>query len=270
MRPAVPAVAAAALLVLAGCAGVDPMPEPAPGPAPGTTEATPYPPGVTAEGLEDADALLRAHRESVRERGVVTDLTMNMTGRGDGDARSVAIEERWWASAGLERVRQVWRQNWTSAVGTAGRKRVELYANESAVATREYVDGNATTTVEPRDDSADERLLAQASTSQLLEYVFDDGNFTVVDVERRGGHTVTTLEAYDETLTDDGRAVFAATVEVTASGRVRSLSVTHDRHANSPGGDWTMRATLSDGTAVDPPEWAADRSARQADRSARR
>lgn len=256
VRRALPAVALAALLVLAGCSGLDPAPESGPD-QPTTTETPVYPPGVTEAGLADADALLAAHRESVREHGAVTDLRVNMTGRVDNRTVTVGLEERWRASAGLARVRHTWRQTQVTDGESTLQGRVAMYVNESHVLTRETDNGTVTATSKPRDDSYDELLLTQVSGSLTLEGAFGAANFSVVNTERRGDRWVTTLGAYDETFTDDGRTLFTATVEVAASGRVLSLSVTRDPHANRPAGQRTTRVTWANGTAVDPPDWAA-------------
>lgn len=264
-------LAVAALLVLAGCGGVGPSPGPAPGPAT-TTEPPQYPPGVTEDGLRDADALVDAHRSSVREDGATTRLRMNITARADdrtgtttagaetvtagAETMTVVYDEEWRAAPGLGRIRNAWRQSLVTENGSTLQGQVQLYVNESVVVTRNRTTGEWTTRTNPRDDGYDELLLAQVAASPLLERTFEAGNFSVADVERRNGRTVTTLSAYEGTFTGEGREVFAATVEVAASGRVLSLSVRRDDDATTAAGERRTNVTWSDGTDVERPEWA--------------
>lgn len=258
------ALAVAALLVLAGCGGVGPSPDSGPGPAP-TTEPPQYPPGVTEDGLRDADALVAAHRSSVHEDGATTRLRMNITARADdrtgattvgAETMTVVYDEEWRAAPGLDRVRNAWRQSLVTENGSTRQGQVQLYANESVVVTRNRTTSEWATRTEPRDGSYDELLLAQVAASPLLDRTFEAGNFSVTDVERRNGRTVTTLSVYEGTFTGEGRAVFAATVEVAASGRVLSLSVRRDDDATTAAGERRTNVTWSDGTDVERPEWA--------------
>lgn len=265
MRSALPAVAAALLLVLAGCSGVGPSPDPTPEPTPETTTQPQYPPGVQAEAeaLVNPDALLRAHRESVREHGAVTDVAMNMTGHPDDQTVSVVVEESWRAAPGLSQITHTWQQTRVTANGSWDEGYVELYANETVVVTRQVEDENVTMSSQERGDTYDDLLLAQATASPLLERAFEQGRFAVTGTERRNGRTVTTLRAAEEELTDEGRSLFVATLEVTAAGRVLSVSVTRDRNANQPGGRRTVELTVSKGTGVQRPEWLDNRTASQ-------
>lgn len=255
MRSALPAVAAAALLVLAGCSGVGPSPDPTAEPAP-TTEAPAYPPGVSEDGLENADALVDSHREHVVEHGAVTNATFRFAAP-DDDSVTLVVEETWRATAGLDRIRHTWLHSRVTENGTTERGRIETYANESVVVARNATNGDATTTAEPREWQED-ALRSQVARESDLERALTEGDFRVAATERRGGRVVTTLEAYSETLTEDGRQMFAATVEVAESGRVLSLSVTRDADANTAAARQRTEITWSNATTVERPAWADD------------
>lgn len=255
MRSAVPAVAAAVLLVVAGCSGVGPSPDPTAEPAP-TTDAPAYPPGVTEDGLENPDALVSAHREHVVEHGAVTNATFRFTAPDDGSV-TLVVEETWRTTAGLDRIRHTWRHSRVTESGATEQGRIETYANESVVVTRNATNGEPTTTAEPREWQED-ALRSQVAREPDLERALTGGDFHVAATERRDGRTVTTLKAYSETLTEDGRRVFAATVEVTERGRVLSLSVTRNPDANTAAGRQRAHVTWSAATTVERPAWADD------------
>lgn len=262
MRPALPAVAAALLLVLAGCSGVGPSPDPTPAPSPETTTQPQYPPGVEAEVLVHPRELLDAHRESVREHGVVTEVHVNITGRPDDQTVSVVVEEVWRAEPRLSQLTYTRQQTRLTANGSADEKYIELYANESVVVTRRVEDENVTRSSQDRGDAYDDLLVTQAA-SHRLERAIENGEFSVVGTERRNGRTVTTLRAVDEELTDHGRSLFAATLRVTAEGRVLSASITRDRSANEPGERRTTELTFSNASDVQRPDWVGNRTSSQ-------
>ncbi|WP_336037849.1 hypothetical protein [Halobacterium yunchengense] len=254
---ALSAVAAVALLLVAGCSGVAPDPTPAPSPddAPTTSEPSP-PPGVTDGELTDPGLLVREHAASVRERGARVVTNSTATVRAGNQTRTVALSGAAWSTPNGTRVYH--RSNRLVGVlsESTRRERVFGYANETAVVERRVVDGNATTTVERRGEHAD-LVGLHVARSRFLGSVLSAGTFRVADVERRDGRTVTTLVADDRSLAADGRSVFAGSVEVTGEGRVLSLSVRRNPDANTDAGRRTYEAVWSSPPSdPEPPEWA--------------
>lgn len=256
MRSSLAAVAAVALLVIAGCSGGGPSPDSGPDADSETTTTQPaYPPGVTAEGLQDAEKLLAAHTASVRQRGAT--LTSNATATivVDGEPRTIDFETAAWTTPTATEVYYDTSNVRLGTNGTMRAERVEVYAANGTVYTRHVLDGNmSTTATEPRVERGDLVSLYVAREA-FVRRVLTGGSFSVVDTERRNGRSVTTLEAFDEEFTDDGRRVFHATVEVTADGRILSLSVRRNPDANTEAGRRTAKATWSAPPDPERPEW---------------
>ncbi|MUV61712.1 hypothetical protein [Halobacterium sp. CBA1126] len=250
MRPALH-VAAVALVVLAGCNGV--------GPAPGTErppEPT-YPPGVTADGVSNATALVDAHREHVVAHGAVVRSNSTTAIRIAGEVRAVETTATARATPDLTRIHVVSRGVRVSGnETTAGR--FEVYANETTVLRRMQYGNETSVRAESRDGGAP-LVVERVVQAQHLRGALDSLEFAVVDTERRDDRTVTTLSADETTLSGDAPSRNAATLEVAASGRVLSLSVTRDRNTTTPVGRRTLDVTWADATTVEPPEWVQTR-----------
>ena len=248
MRQPASALTAVALVVLAGCGAV-----PAPGPGPDTTERPQYPPGVTEDGLDDWRALLDAHRESVRERGAVVASDTAVEARVDGDPRTVELtgEARASPDGGpiyyeTERLRV--------SGGEVAEVRVAGYADLGGVTERVVTDGNASVEREQRD------LLAPLRDRYVvrewaLQRALSADEFAVANVERRDGRWVTTLVANEGSVAD-GEGQFSASVAVTETGRVLSLTMTQDPGTAGGVGREQVRLTWTNGTTVEPPDWA--------------
>jgi|AntRauMinimDraft_4_1070384.scaffolds.fasta_scaffold00019_35 hypothetical protein len=253
MRQPLHAVAAVALVVLAGCSGV-----PTSGPDVPTTESPVYPPGVTEDGLDDWRALLDAHSESVRDHGAVVTSNTTVEAPVNGEVRTVELnaEGRAAPDAGpvyfeSERLRVAGNDSTT-------REQVAGYADHEAVTRRDVVDGNASVARESRDRVAALRDRHVVRERQL-QRVLSAGSFSVASVEQRDGRWVTTLVANEAELTDDGddhRSEFSATIEVAASGRMLSLTFTRDPYADQRLGREDARITWTSGMPVETPEWA--------------
>ena len=252
MRQSLHAVAAVALLVLAGCSGL-------PTPSPDTTTTSPeYPPGVTEDGLDDWRTLLDAHRESVRERGAVVTSNTTVEAPVAGEVRTVELwsEDRAAPDAGpvyfeSERPR-------AGVNGSVTRERIAAYADRDAVTWRVVNDGNVSVERESGDRVAAMRDQHVTRDGQL-QRVLSAAAFEVATVERRDDRWVTTLVANEAELTDDGddrRSEFSASVEVAASGRVLSLTFTRDPYADQRVGHEQVRVSWANGTTVEEPEWA--------------
>ena len=257
MRSGLPAVAVAILLVVAGCSGVVPSPDSGPDADSELTTAEPeYPPGVTADGLQDPETLLREHTESVRERGATLTSKATATIVVDGEPRTIDFEIAAWATPNATQVYYDTSNVRLGTNGTMRAERVEVYAADGTVHTRHVLDGNMTTTAtEPRVERGDLVSLYVARKA-FVRRALTGGTFEVVGTDRRNGKSVTILEAFDEAFTDDGRRVFHATVEVTADGRILSLSMRRNPDANTNQGRRTATVTWSVPPDPERPDWA--------------
>lgn len=253
MRQSLHAVAAVALLVLAGCSGI---PTPSPGPDAPTSERPVYPPGVTDGGLEDVRALLDAHRESVRERGAAVTRTSTVEAPVNDEVRTVelASEARAAPDGG-----PVYYESERPRVGVNGSvvsERIAVYADRDGVTRRVVADENVTVERESRDRVAAlrDRHVALEGT---LQRALSAGAFSVASVEQRDGRWVTALVANEGGLGDDDRrSEFSASVVVAQSGRVLSLTMTRDPYPDRRVGSEQVRVTWTTGTTVEAPEWA--------------
>ncbi|WP_232700964.1 DUF7537 family lipoprotein [Halobacterium wangiae] len=227
-------LAVVALLVTAGCLGAG-------APATDSPEQTPadgFPPGVTADGVENATALLDAHSSVLADPGytfrvaVASDRTENgsYTGRTKGD------EFRLNAEFG--------RDDGTLAVDT--------WANDSVVLTRVAHGDETQFDQRERHDGAAEPWTAQ------LERVLAAGDFEVTDRYVEDGRTVLALDANRTRPTHDGAyQSYRAHAVVDLDGRVHELNTTTE--AESESGSWTraldFELTTVGVDSVERPEW---------------
>lgn len=248
MRQSLRAVAAVALVVLAGCGAA-----PAPGPSPPTTESPEYPPGVTEDGLDDWRDLLDAHRESVLERGAAVTSNTTVEAPIDGEVRTVELSSR--ARAGpdagpiyyeTERVR-------LSTDGELINVQVAVYADEEGVTERFVTEENTSVEREPADLLGSLRDQHVVREWRLQRALSTDG-FTVATVERRDGQWVTTLVANEGGLADS-EGQFSASVEVAETGRVLALTMARNPDTEGSVGRERVQVAWQNGTTVDPPEW---------------
>jgi len=254
MRQSLPALAAVTLLAIAGCGG---FPAPNPGPEPPTTEQPQYPPGVTEDGLEDARALIDAHRASVREHGAAVTSNTTVTAPLGDEVQTV---ELWSAGRAAPDGGPVHYESENPRVftnGTVVRQTVATYADHETVTRRVVAGGNVTVESESQDRVAAMRDRRVALDGEL-QRTLSAGSFTVASVERRDGRWVTRLVANEGELSDgdDSRGEFSASVEVAQSGRVLSLAFTRDPYPDERVGREESRVTWTNGTTVDAPAWA--------------
>lgn len=249
MRQSLPAVAAVALVVVAGCGAV-----PGSGPNPPTTATPEYPPGVTADGLQDWRALLDAHRESVRERGAVVASKTTVETRVGGEARTVELSGGARAAPGGSPVYYETERLRIAGDGDVVRIQVAAYADRDAVVERVVTDGNASVKREPRDlvGPLRDRYVVR---EWALQRALSADEFAVATVERRDGEWVTTLVANEGGVADD-EGQFSASVAVTETGRVRSLTLVQDPGTEGGLGRERVLVTWENGTTVEPPAWA--------------
>ncbi|WP_353634159.1 hypothetical protein ABSL23_13880 [Halobacterium sp. NMX12-1] len=248
MRPALH-VAAVALLLVAGCMGQGPAP------APDSTETTPYPPGVSADGVANASALVDAHSDHVTTHGAVVTSNGTTTVRIGGEPRTVETNATARATPNLTRIHVV---SWGVRVSgnETAPERYEVYANETTVLERIAHENETSVRSERRGDAP--IVVERVVRTQPLRGVLGALDFEVAGTERRNGRTVTTLTADETALGDDTPSRHAATLEVAASGRVLSLSTVRDRNTTAVG-QRTLDVTWANATTVEPPAWVRER-----------
>lgn len=254
MRSALPAVTVAALLVLAGCSGVDPIPD-GPDETTDSVEASPYPPGVNESAVVSTNKLLTAHQAQTRQAGAVVEVNQSLTLPDSDGTVTLETTSTVRSTPGLTRVLRQQQYDVFGDDGSVVTKYHATYANETAIVTREDSGGNVTVTTDNAEHRS-EFVTRQVTRIDVLRQALTGHDFRVVDTERRDGRTVTTLVAQETEFTEDGRRVFDATVEVASEGRVLSLSVTQNDDANTPVYRRQTHITWSNATSVDPPSWA--------------
>lgn len=184
------------------------------------------PPGVTADGVENASSLLAAHEATVLDRGAHTVAQTTV----DSGVRKQAFglvsqsvvrfapngSRAYWASTSANTI-----GNGTSVQDT------RYYANETAVTTRVVQLGNATVRERNRSGLYDRVLRNAASQRRMLQSALASAEYAVADVTERHGTTVTTLVAENGSYDADRPVTtFDATLEVSESGRVLSFTRT--------------------------------------------
>ncbi|MXR19598.1 hypothetical protein [Halobacterium bonnevillei] len=254
MRSALPAVTVAALLVLAGCSGADPIPD-GPDETTDSVEASPYPPGVNESAVVSTNTLLAAHQDRTRQAGAVVEVTQSVTLPDTNGTVTLQSLSTVRSTPGLTRVHRQQQYEVFGDDGSVVTRYHATYANESAIVTRAGSGENVTVTTDPAEHRS-EFVAKQVTRIDVLRQTLTGHDFQVVDTDRRDGRTVTTLVAQETEFTEDGKRVFDATVEVASSGRIRSLSVTRNDDANTAAYRRQMDVTWSNATDVDPPSWA--------------
>jgi hypothetical protein len=256
------AVGVAALLVTAGCGGTS-------GPAAtattesATTAATTtqastettqttvgppeYPVGVSADAVENASALVNAHRSHVAEHGAVLRGTTDTNGSLNN--RTIAVTATEMARLSPNATHLQWTLDGTRTVnGTAEPTLDESYwANESVLVSRVTADGNSTVRVRNRTGIYDDVVVNAAAKDRIVEAALTNANYTVAGTEYRDGRWLTTLVSVNGTYSGQQPVTeFDATLVVAASGRLVSMERTwtsetersrtryHDEFAWSP------------------------------------
>ncbi|MFC3476943.1 hypothetical protein [Halobacterium litoreum] len=274
MRDALPAVAVVALLVLAGCSGASAPSDPTatgtttdaattdePTTSPATTTqsaASGYPPGVSADGVENASALAEAHRASVVERGAV--LTATTRTNGTVNNRTVAVDASETARLTANASELRWSVSATTTRGNATTRLDErYYANESTLVSRVEREGNVTVRSRNRSSFWNRAVLGAASKARIVNVTLSNANYAVADVAERDGRTVTTLVAENGTYSGRQPVVeYNATVTVAESGRVLSLTRSWTSETDRSRTRYVSELAWSPATSVERPGWADD------------
>jgi hypothetical protein len=299
-------VAVVALLLLAGCAGLNgatetttaPEAEPSvtaetttavtevttttetstetttttetPTEAPTTTATGPetgsngsaLPPGVSGSALENATAVVAAHNESVLERGAVTSGETNLTGTLSGEAFTSSVDETVRLAPGATEMRWTVLGNTTRGNETT-RLNERYYANESTFFSRVERAGEVSVRAVDRSSVLDGLVRNTATKLNVVNATLSNANYTVANVTERDGRTLTTLVSVNGTY--NGRqsriVAFEASVTVSESGRVLSLTRSWTREAGNTTNSYAETIEWSNARPVERPDWTTNATA---------
>jgi hypothetical protein len=261
------AVGVAALLVTAGCGGTS-------GPAAtATTESTTtaattettqtttvgppeYPVGVSADGVENASALVDAHRSHVVEHGAVLKGATDTNGSVNNRTIAVTATETARLSPNATRLR--WTLDGTRTVnGTAEPTLDESYwANESVLVSRTIADGNSTVRVRNRTGVYDDVVVNAAAKDRIVEAALTNANYSVAGTEYRDGRWLTTLVSVNGTYSGQQPVTeFDATLVVAASGRLVSMERTWTSETERSRTRYHDEFAWSPAEPVERPDW---------------
>lgn len=212
-------LAVVALLLTAGCVGVSDTDELAP------TAETDYPPGVTADGLQNATRLLEAHTMHARSAGYEFEFervarTVPENATEPADLRRTRCEGRRTTSA-LER-ECLTTERTNGADQQQSRSQTHVWANQSVRLAREHSDGDVSYSL--RRSQLD--TYTDVETARTLQPMFE-GTY---HVDRRivvDGRTLVVLVDDGSTFsTLTGNATMESRLVVDTAGRIHELDAT--------------------------------------------
>ncbi|PSP87188.1 hypothetical protein BRC90_11105 [Halobacteriales archaeon QS_4_69_34] len=256
MQRAFGTLALVALLVLAGCGqpfgsgGTDaPVADGASGDA--TVASDDLPPGVSETGVENATALLAAHRAALVESGFESAARRNGTARRDSETVAFDEGQRVVAAPGAETYSS---RVVMSGPGTA----YEFWSNGSVELVRAQIGG----TTRYRRGSG--RSAGALTSVGLLGSSVVGGNYTPTSVEGSGDGRRITLQA--RTLDEPSRVLpanatdvsgYASTLVLDGEGRVRSLETVANYTIGGREARFELRYALRQvgGVTVERPDW---------------
>lgn len=216
-----------------------------------TTFDREYPPGVTADGIENASALLQAHAASVTETGYEYKYRENASQTGDGDD-FVSVERGAVAAGGtaFERIIEIEQAK--------SRYTAALWVNESVMLSRTTNGDGTQYNKRYRNDERD----SSRPVEQLfrLRRALEHGAFDIADTTTDGDATYVTLTA-TEYVGDESRNVtaFDARLVVDRTGRIHELDIDLsyvDRNGAVMRERHRYELTTQAVTTVQQPSWA--------------
>lgn len=224
-----------------------------------STRADPYPPGVSASGLENATALLNAFVPATTETGYVATTRGNTTIERGGLLVDVTTDGRIAVQANATRYYE--RRN-TSA-GPVERSE-EMWGNET-VEYYQVTEGGTST--QERREPRHQGVLARRP---LLEPYLAGSSYVVTDVNETGAPAVVTLNATGVTNETELRKALPgsteeireidATVQVDANGFIRSFEATVQFTIGGANRSQTVVHSLerTGNVTLERPGWVAD------------
>lgn len=219
-------LAVACLVVLAGCSlpfgdPRSPTTTATATPTPTPEKPDPYPPGVSADGVENGTALYRAHVDGITVTGYEAVATVNTTIRRGGVLMAIESTAQIMVEPNASRYHDQRR-----AVGGPVDRREEFWSNGSVEFYRLVEFGAA------EHEQREPRTPRQIAGRRLLLPFLEGGNFTVESIDESGETARITLvatsmadhEAVRRGLPDAAESIrsFEARV-VVADGRIRSM-----------------------------------------------
>jgi hypothetical protein len=261
-------VAVVALVVLSGCAGSAAQSTTATETSANATEqadasSADLPPGVSADGVENASALLAAHRAALAETGYVYRVQYAVSAEGSfaqqGAARSAVAKNH--APIRVRSVSDIQSGNQSRRVRTDvwANETVALYEYRSRNRTR-YDKSNASLSPDETERFARRATLdvvAEASLSNLVELALRSGEYEVAGTESVDGATLTTLRATAPNGSVPGLAnasTYDGTLVVDDRGRVHEMSLIAEGDRSSVRYEFTL--AKFGGVVVEYPAWA--------------
>ena len=243
MRRLVP-LSLVALLLVSGClgalGGTDSTSTPgelAPG------EAN-LPPGVSESGLENASALIAGYNETVREVGIVLNVTATRPTPRSGEV--IRRHHTVIAPGGRPFNATIVTSTYDGNDTLHAQRMVQFWGNESTTLKRSTLlpPVECCSPIQPRN--------APTQAKVYLVY-FETANYTIDSVVERDGHTFTTLVA-DEPTSDS--EMLAARVVVDERGLIRELTLSlegddHEIHRE-------YRVIETDPSPPERPDWTAN------------
>ncbi|MFT4963838.1 MAG: hypothetical protein ACI9PP_001115 [Halobacteriales archaeon] len=217
------------------------------------------PPGVSENGVENATALVEAHRVSVVDRGAVTALETELNGTINGQNITVSANETARLTPGATELR------WTVlATTTRGNVTTQLneryYANESTLLSRVKNDGNVTTRALNRSAIWNRVVIGAATKTRLVNTTLSNANYTIADVTEQDGRTLTTIVAVNGTYSGQQSTIvkYNATMTVTESGRILSFTRSWTAERGNSSNHYQETITWSNAESVERPDWPDD------------
>lgn len=249
MKKPLLSVAIVAMLVLAGCIGVT-----APTQS-GADREHVYPPGVSADGVENASVVVDAHNESVWTDGAVRQSNTVLNGTTNG--RSIRVESNSTVRLAPNATRFRWTVYGTNTLDNETTVLDErYYANRTTFVTRVERDGEVTVRSRNRSQGLTRIIRYAATQTRIVNATLSNANYTVADTAWRNGRAVTTLAAENGTYSGDRElAQYDATVEVAAGGRVLSIERSWVSETEQSTTRYHGEITWRPAEPIEPPAW---------------
>lgn len=251
MRRVAPALLAL-LLVLSGCSFLGGPRSPSPTPTPSPAAEVP---GVSDGRLENASALLAAHRTALVESGFETAFQVNATIERSGSL--VDLIRRQQTVAEPELAEYQYRLTTRGGAGI----RVDAWGNRSVEVLRAQTSGGTRYQVSEPAGAAEltgsEVLSTYLSASNFtVERVVDDGERTLVVLTARGTANPGAVAPENATDVRD----YQARLVVDTRGRIHRLDVTADYTIDGQDASLSVgfRLVRTDSPSLSQPEWARE------------
>jgi hypothetical protein len=231
------------------------------GPEGGSNDSA-LPPGVSGSGLANATAVVAAHNESVLERGTVVSAETSLNGSLNGDSFTSSSDETVRLTPGATEMQWTVAGNSTRGNETT-RLNERYYANETTFFSRVERAGEVNVRAVERSSVLDGLVRSAATKLNVVNATLSNANYTVGNVTERDGRTLTTLVSVNGTYDGQqpGIVAFEATVTVSESGRILSLTRSWTREAGNTTNSFAETIEWSNAGPVERPDWTTNATA---------